>query len=243
VIEATTRRLGAPLAVVGRDVTCTTAQPTSWGQRFGVVVGRGRDARRFAIEIGLVGAHQQVNAATAVAALATLEQAGLPVARSAVEDGLRRARWPARLERLSVDPPIVVDGAHNPAAIDAVAAALAARYPDRSWRLVLGTSRGKDLEGILSGVLPACAGVVATRSTHPRATPTAELAAAVRRHGVPVREADSPAAALELALASTGADELLLATGSIFLAADVREAWAARGGMAMPPRDPPLPLV
>ncbi len=74
---------------------------------------------------------------------------------------------------------------------------------------------------------------------HPRALPSEEACAALLRAGIQARAVRSPADALRIALEASGPDDVIVATGSIFVAADVRMAWLAALGRALPASDPP----
>ena len=101
---------------------------------------------------------------------------GFPVSREDLEEGLRRVEWPGRLEIVSREPLVVVDGAHNGDSARKLAAALEEEFLYRRLLLVLGTSADKDLEGIVSALAPAASAVVATRSRHARAADPERLA-------------------------------------------------------------------
>src|SRR4029450_8176820 len=72
----------------------------------------------------LPGAHQVANAAVAGTLLEEGRAAGGAGERSKVAEGIGRPRWPGRLQRLPGRPPLLVDGAHNPAAAQALASEL-----------------------------------------------------------------------------------------------------------------------
>lgn len=227
--------------------------------------------RPFRVDIALPGPHQAVNAATAVAALAVLTaaprdagdagKAAWRIDRDAIRRGLAQARWPGRFEcfetgRAVVAPPLpdpiaapgdpagpllVVDGAHNPPAAEALRAALDACFGAAPRQLILGFSLDKDIPAILPRLLAGATSVVATGARHPRAMPAAEVADAVATLGLPVTVAPDAESALDLALDRADAGAVVVATGSIFLAAEVRLAWLRRAGLPLPPCDPPLP--
>jgi dihydrofolate synthase/folylpolyglutamate synthase len=111
-------------------------------------------------------------------------------------------------------------------------------FPGRRWGLVFGVSADKDAAAILQPLRPLVGEVWLTRSRHPRAVDPAALVAAAAALGLPARVRATVATAVEEALASGGP---VLVTGSLFVVAEAREAWAARGGMPMPEVDP-LPL-
>lgn len=248
VVREQADRLGSPVLELGREVRASrvdsggdlvvdvdaTVSGASGGQP-----RAGRSAR-YQVEVGLDGPHQDDNAATAVAALSVLERSGLAVPDDAVRRGVREVVWPGRFEVLSESPVLIVDGAHNPPAAAALRRALDERYPGRAVHVVVGLSRDKDAEGVLAPLVEAARSVTATRSEHPRALEAEAVSRVARRMGGIEHHVEAtPAAALESALRRAGPDDVVLGTGSIFLVADLREAWAERGGMPMPPRDPP----
>jgi len=94
---------------------------------------------------------------------------------------LARMTFPGRFELIVADPPIVLDGAHNPQAAAVVAAAVAEAWPDarrRPW-CVLGVLADKDAAGIVAAIDPAVDRIVVTQTDSPRARSAADLAAIV----------------------------------------------------------------
>jgi dihydrofolate synthase/folylpolyglutamate synthase len=109
-------------------------------------------------EISLAGEHQRRNAALALAVVKEL-QAGLPVPESAAREGLKSTRWEGRLQMVEQagGRVVLLDGAHNPAGAQALAAALQARYPGRAPILILGTMADKDYAAICGWLAPMAA--------------------------------------------------------------------------------------
>lgn len=176
------------------------------------------------LELPLLGPHQASNAATALATLDALAERGLVVGPEAATRGLAGLRFPARVEVLGERPWVVVDGAHNVASAEALAATLRANFPPSRRTLVFGTSRDKDLDGQLRALLPLFDEVVATRYVeNPRAVAPAEVAEAVATlAGRPAAVASDPSEALDAARDRTPPDGLICVTGSLFLAAEAR---------------------
>lgn len=239
IVQREASRLGCPLLTVGDDVVISEEVVTDRGQSFVVDVGGSGSGQRYVVELALMGHHQRTNAAAAVAALHALRDSEIGLSVRSIETGLANAEWPGRFERLSDGPALIVDGAHNPDAASALRRTLDERFPGLKRHLVVGVSRDKDVAGILKPLVDGAASVTATRSEHPRALPAAAVAEQLRGLGVTAHVAELPADALDWALVQAGPDQVVIATGSIFVVADVREAWADRGGMPMPPRDPP----
>jgi dihydrofolate synthase/folylpolyglutamate synthase len=202
--------------------------------------------REFRLPALLAGPHQEGNAVTAVAAAVALERQGWRIPRRAIETGVAETRWPGRFEVLP-DPAVpgapimVVDGAHNPHAAAALALALAGSYPDRALHLVLGFGREKDAAGIIGAVAPLAASITTTAAPHPKALDPDEAADLVRADGFAAEPRTGPADALAHVLELAGASDVVVATGSIFVAAAMREAWLRRWGLPMPPSDGPPP--
>jgi len=177
-----------------------------------------------AFDLPLPGAHQALNAATALATLDALDERGFEVGPGAVARGWAGLRWPARAEVLGERPRLVVDGAHNVASAEALAETLRTCFPPGRRVLVFGTTRDKDMPGQLKALLPLFDAVVAARYVeNPRAVPVDEVANAVIALGGPTpTRAPDPAAALAAARAIAGPDTLICVTGSLFLAAETR---------------------
>jgi dihydrofolate synthase/folylpolyglutamate synthase len=118
------------------------------------------------------GAHQQDNLLVAVRLLEEAEAAGLAVDLDAVPTAIGTAHWPGRLEWIDGNPPLLLDGAHNPAGARALAAHLRGLGP---YVLLFATMNDKDVAGIARPLLPRAAKVVLTRPALPRALEPTEL--------------------------------------------------------------------
>ena len=108
------------------------------------------------------------------------------VPRSALQAGLADVDWPGRLQVLSEQPLLVLDGAHNAASADVLRAAIDSAFRFERLVLVLGLSEGKDARGVLDALgADAPRRVYLTRSRHERSAAPAELAAAGARGDAP----------------------------------------------------------
>lgn len=189
------------------------------------------------LDLPLAGAHQAHNASVALATLDVLAGEGFSVTREDVKRGFAALRFPARVEVAGEAPWVVVDGAHNVASAEALAAALTSCFPPGPRTLVFGTTRDKDLAGQLRVLLPGSAAVVATRYVeNPRSVPPEEVADAVRAlGGPPVVVAPDPAEALAAARALTPPEGMICVTGSLFLAAEARAVLLGIGAAGVGP--------
>ena len=178
------------------------------------------------LEIPLAGAHQVDNARTAVAALERLGSGGLTLRAAAVSDGFRTLEWPARVQVLAADHPIVVaDGAHNPDSAAALARAVDDLFPARRRViLIFGAGAGHDLRATIRSLYPLRPTVITTRSRHPKAFDAADVASAFVEDNVPVAAVTATASgALARAKRLARPGDVIVATGSLFVAAEVIE--------------------
>lgn len=170
------------------------------------------------------GAFQRRNFALALAAVeAFLER---PLDRAAVESAAAETRVPGRLEVVAERPLTLHDGAHNPAGAQALAAALPEVVGNRRpLVLVVSVLEDKDAADMLVPLLPLADHLIFTRCANPRALSPATLESLAQQLGGPAAEVvPDPRAALERARELAGAAGAVLATGSIYLIADlVRE--------------------
>ncbi|HEU5393970.1 MAG TPA: folylpolyglutamate synthase/dihydrofolate synthase family protein, partial [Candidatus Methylomirabilis sp.] len=155
----------APLLHVPGAYSWLREAPLPDGQVFSL---RGPGTDRGSLRISLLGRHQLVNAATAVAAVEALREGGLPLPEGAIREGLAAARWPARLQVVGDRPRLLVDGAHNPAACRAVRDFLEGEAPGRRL-LVFGALKDKDWGQMLEILLPAFAAATLCRPPSDRA--------------------------------------------------------------------------
>ena len=181
----------------------------------------------------LLGAHQIVNAVTAITTIEQLRRRGWRVSNGDIALGLRCVRWPGRLEVLSQQPLIIADSAHNADSAQKLVRALKEYFENRPIVLIFGASSDKDLEGMLREFIPNVKRTIFTRAVHPRAANPAQLcaqAAALGGQGYVTANVDE---ALALALKIAGPADLICGAGSVFVAANLRESWAAYTGQEL----------
>jgi len=247
VLERIAAERHAPLILVGRDVEvkrgawgldgqALTVEASSDRMR-GLVADQPAGSpllAQTAFHIPLPGAHQVVNAAAAIAAVAIARMGTPPIDADAVQAGLRNVRWPGRFEIARRAPPLVFDGAHNVDSAQKLASALKEYFPDKRWTLIFGSSSDKDIAGMLDALLPLAERVIVTRARTSRAADVESMAEAASPYRHPVEIAPGVPAAVERALA-LGAPAVV--TGSLFVVAEAREAWLAQAGLPAPDRD------
>lgn len=215
VVAAAIAEAGATRLAVGHELVLHARRPHPTGQELDVeVLGRRFDG----LVLPLHGEHQSRNALLALGALAAvLGERFAAVDEALVHRGLATVRVPGRLERIAERPPVVVDGAHNPHAAAALAAAVPEVLGARPVTLLLGALADKDVAGIVAPLAALARSVVTLRVPDDRAVDAERLAELVRsvRPGLPVETAPDPVTALARARELAGVDGAVLATGSL----------------------------
>jgi dihydrofolate synthase/folylpolyglutamate synthase len=173
----------------------------------------------------MLGSHQITNAALAVAACVQLRRQGVELPEQAIREGLSKTKWAGRLEIISREPLLLLDGAHNPQGSQALAAALEELLQGRRLIMVIGILADKAIPEVLSPILPLASHVIVTAPDIPRAANVEDVAAVISglKPTIPVGMIPSVADALEHAkrLVRTDAD-VILCTGSLFTISEAR---------------------
>lgn len=192
------------------------------------------------LTVTLNGAHQLANAAVAIMAIEVLRvYYALIVDDDVLEAALRDTSWPGRLEMVSQSPRILLDGAHNPEGMEALAAALKDVYRYSRLNLMMAMMPNKNHEHSLRHILPLVDTLVITEPDFHKKMPAAELAAVAEKLrgelGGPREIVVEPdwRRALEVlrdasSLSSENDDPLSVVTGTLYLIADVR-SWLLHG--------------
>jgi dihydrofolate synthase / folylpolyglutamate synthase len=236
VIKEVSTRLGSNLTIVGKTIRYEAGRHTLSGQAVFIWKqdcgshsgGISSDITREAFQIPLLGSHQVENAATAYAALGICDRKGLAVSLSAIKAGFASVDWPGRFEILNRDPLIIIDSAHNNDSAHRLRQTLDEYLPDKKIRLLFGASEDKDIAGMLAELLPRVDVFYATRSEHPRALDPKLIAVQARKKTRSVVICHSVEEALTKALQEPDQSTVILATGSIFIAAAVRMIYRKR---------------
>ena len=182
------------------------------------------------LEIPLAGQHQLENATLALATLDMLRKIGISWDERALREGLRKMRWPARIDVVEHHPTIVVDGAHNADSMEKLMQALRDSFAFQRLIVVLSLFRDKDLVGIARALQHADI-VVLTRMVSPRAATVEQMQEIFAKHAphAEIHTADDSRAAMGLAVGLAGDNDLICATGSLYFAGEVLRWAAARG--------------
>lgn len=222
VIARRAAAVAAPLLQLERDFCWSNSAAG------GILTGGGY--RIAGIQPGLKGEHQQQNLALAGAAAAWLGSNGEALSAAAIKQGLEQVRWPGRLEWLPER--ILLDGAHNQAGAETLAAYLQAEKLT-PVHLVVGCKADKDYAALLTPLLPCCGRIYAVPAPVEAAVAVEDLVRLALQAGLPARAYGRPAQALAAARQERGPEEVLVVAGSLFLVAAVREQLVESGSLAI----------
>ena len=219
VIEEVCREKKAPLFRVGKEITWENLEGSDACQRFRL---RGLNGE-YDLEMPLLGEHQVENAAVAIACAEILASAGAAISPLNISRGLLEVHWPGRLQVLRRRPLLVVDGAHNDDSVRKLGKALKDHFVFDCLLMIVGASQEKNVAGIVREIAAMAPRVIVTRSGNPRAAPVSRLCEQFLRYGVDPVPADNVPLAVDKALAMAGERDLICATGSLFVVAEILE--------------------
>ena len=217
VIEERAAAVGAELKHEFKDFEVDRRLLAVGGQSLAV---RGLYASYDDLFVPLFGEHAARNVAAAIAALEAL--LGQALAIGAVREGLAGLTSPGRLEVIGRSPLVILDGAHNPAGAEALAAAMLEFFTWDRLHLVVAVSANKDLDGLIRPLAPLADVAYAARHRSDRSGQAEQIAERFGAEDTPVELFDSVTEALTAARAAAGPGDCILVTGSLYTVADAR---------------------
>jgi dihydrofolate synthase / folylpolyglutamate synthase len=176
----------------------------------------------------LPGRFQICNALAAATAARILASLGFHITDEAIKRGIANVHWPGRLERLSENPAVYLDGTHNPAGARELLKFWEENFTGRRIILVYGAMRDKAVDEIAGVLFPHADAVILTEPRQPRAISAdllAEMTAHLARQTMVMPD---PYDALEQAIQMARTSDAVFATGSLYLVGDLRTHWRAR---------------
>ncbi len=170
---------------------------------------------------GLVGAHQVKNAACAIAAVELLREQGFPIEDEHIKEGIKETFWPGRFEVIKRSPLLILDCAHNPQGAENLARTLLAHKRGRIIT-VLGIMKDKNIEGILTEIVPVSDTVILTSPDVERAAPTGLLRQMLEGYSVKTLSGSTVKDACRLAMVEAGPADTICVTGSVYTVGEAR---------------------
>ena len=210
-----------PLYIVGKDILYQALACNDENQTFKLkAINQEYDS----LEINLLGEHQIINAACAVAAVEALSKRinNININEGLIKKGLSSSHWPGRLEVVARNPLIVLDGAQNVASAQALIKALKRHFSYKNLVLVLGISKDKSIAGIVKVLEGEAQKVIITRANLARAAEP-EVIASFFKQREEIKITHSVNEAVSLARKEAEKDDLIIICGSLFVIAEARK--------------------
>ena len=187
------------------------------------------DSRFEHLHVPLPGEHQAVNCSLAVGMLDVLKSRGFTVSEQKAMAGLANVVLPGRMQMISENPRVLVDGAHNAASIDALMRAIGQNITYDSMVVIFACHKDKDADGMIRRIQIGADKMIFTRTESPRSAEPSELAAAYTEHsGKMAQVADSLDDAMQIALGAVTREDMLCITGSFYLVAEAIRKFSAK---------------
>jgi dihydrofolate synthase/folylpolyglutamate synthase len=176
------------------------------------------------LPVPVFGEHQAINCGLALALLDQLKQQGMRIDDDLAKAGLASVILPGRMEILSEDPRILVDGAHNAASMQALLRAIGQHIPYDSMVMIFGCAADKDIAGMLARVATGADKLIFTRAkSSPRAARPEDLAALYAEQcGREAQIAPTLADALATATSAASKEDLICVCGSFYLVGEAK---------------------
>lgn len=234
VVEALRRcaeEAGAEFRVVGDDIEFSSRFEVN--PVLGPHVRVGLSTERYTFEhipVPLPGEHQAHNCGLALAILDTLAGRGFDLPERKILAGLEKVRLPGRMELAWDRPRILLDGAHNAPAMQALMKAIGAQMTYDSLIVIFGCAADKDIDELLKRVALGADKVIFTRArNNPRAAEPKELARRFTEQCQKMcQTAESLEDALSIATRAAARDDLICVTGSFYLVGEAKKLLAER---------------
>jgi dihydrofolate synthase/folylpolyglutamate synthase len=206
--ESICREKTASMWRLGKDIRYRT---TDSGLHYG---GLNRQLNR--LRLGLKGNFQGRNAALALAVIERLEGKGIKVSSRHIREGLKKSIWPGRMQVVAKNPTIILDGAHNPSAMKALADSIKTGLKFRQMVLVIGVMEDKEIGQILRRIVPLSDYIIYTRPVYYRAANPEILMAEGARLGKPGEIVPFLTEAIKKARDIADPRDLIVICGSLF---------------------------
>jgi dihydrofolate synthase/folylpolyglutamate synthase len=219
VIEQVAKQRNAPVTWI--DQTMWTRESYEEGCQEFIVQGSFKD---YTVKTTMLGQYQGEDITLAIAAIEQLQMGGVYITDSDILDGIKAATLPGRMEIISTEPLILLDGAHNPAGMSMLVTALQEDFSYHRLVVVLGVLRDKDLKTMLSTIVSISDVIIVTKSGNPRAADSLVLKEMITTIDVDktVVVKDSIPRAIDYAKRITKQKDLICVTGSLFTVGEAR---------------------
>lgn len=184
------------------------------------------------LRLNLLGNFQLDNVSTVLTALQLLRRQGFRISAQPVRAGLSRVNWQGRLQYLRGKPPLIIDGSHNTLSMEVLLDSVRDLVPNRRLKVVFSAMKGKPVEEMLRMLSGYAEKLYLAPLAFPKGMSVDEMK--TEADGIECQTCASIPSALELAKREAAEEDIVLATGSLYL---VGEVLRHMRGLPPPPAD------
>jgi dihydrofolate synthase/folylpolyglutamate synthase len=240
VITAATQQARETIEHVAKEQNAplTAIEHTMWkrisfmeGYQVFVIHGSFKD---YTVKTLLLGMHQGENIAVAIAAVEHLQMNGVYVTDNDILDGVADTTYPGRMEIVTENPFILLDGAHNPDGMRMLAKTIQEDFSSHRLILILGVLKEKDIKTMVSTITPLSDVIIVTKSTNPRASDPLQLKQTIESVDPNKKiyvEASIPGA-IDHAKRMAKQNDMICVSGSLFTVGEARRYLLSGNAMA-----------
>jgi dihydrofolate synthase/folylpolyglutamate synthase len=217
ILKETSNKSDSPLYISGRDFEVINISSNLFNYK-------SNTSKILKIKSGLLGDHQIENAALAIKTSEILIESGYKISEQNIKNGIRKAFWPGRMEVISENPKIILDGAHNPEAWKQLKKSINNQFDYNRLFLIIGVLEDKNINSLIKTMLP---GTYKTMFFKPDIYRAADKE--ILKKYIVFSDTnrifwyDDPIKTLTSAMFEAGQKDLILVTGSLFTVGEIRQ--------------------
>ncbi len=224
VIKKVCRERQARAYYLGKDIKYQALNSNLEGQSFNM---QGLFSEFENLRIALLGRHQLLNACCSIAAVEVLRFHQVFISPAAIKKGLKKVRWPGRLEIVRRFPLVILDGAHNHPAAKQLRESLE-EFLKKKKRLllILGICQDKEIKKIIKELAPLASQVIVTAAATPRAVRPKDLYQVARRYNENIQVAEGVEEAVKTALKKAKKEGVVCVSGSLYVVGEAKRLFS-----------------
>lgn len=221
VIENRCKELNAPLIKINKD--SARFIKVIEGEEIRQIISIKSVDENYDIELNLLGKHQLLNCSLCIQAIEALKKQGVNIEKQHILEGLKKVKWPGRLERMKREPLVVIDGAHNIDGIKKLKESVETYFKYNNIILILGILKDKEVENMVETIAPLAKHIITVTPHSDRAKLSLELKEIVEKYNKNCSYEEEYENGYKKALELASNDDLILISGSLYMIGDMRK--------------------
>jgi dihydrofolate synthase/folylpolyglutamate synthase len=186
-----------------------------------IIINTNKDT--YEIQLSLLGTHQLLNCSVVINAVEELQKIGAHIGKEHIIEGLKKVKWPGRLEMLKSKPMVVIDGAHNIDGITSLKNSINTYFRYNKLILIVGILSDKQVEDMVKVITPEASNIITVTPPSYRAENSSELVEIIKKYNTNCEAIENYKEAYEKALYYASEDDLVLICGSLYMIGEMRK--------------------